>query len=666
MANYIVCKDRQYFEKVGKYNYCSLEEMVLPIRISLDTEATGLLPRHYDTFCVQIGTGKDNYLFICYGDNYSIEELFPYLEGRILVLHNALFDLGFFYKYGFYPKQIRDTMLASKIIYNGDIENIKHDFATCMKRELDITYDKTEQKNIAQVKLSVPSTIQYSFNDVDKLLQLHDVLEKKIIDGGFEETYVLHCRFIRALAYIEQCGLAISSKKWKEKMIVDETNVKLWEDKINEYIYDTLPKYRDNQLDLFNPAKRISVSTSSPVQMIKVFKDLGIPIIDPKTEKESINENIISKSSHEFVEMWLAFQEANHRVSTFGDNIYKQIENERIYTHFNPMVDTARLSTRKGGINFLNFPADKETRNCFVANEGNVMVVCDYSGQETVVAADLSGDETMTKSVLHGDDLHCAFARVLYPELKELSDEEIINEHKNLRQSAKSPRFAFQYGGSAFTIHQNQGIPLEQAQSIEVAFKELHKGLYEWGTSVLNEAISKGYIESAAGWKLKLPDFKRFKALESKIKSLSSNDWAIYREGKQEYLSLRNIEDYVVKNRQAYDFYLNRKSDVSNFFKLKGEYMRLALNNPVQARSAHQLKLSLSLVFEWIEENNLLNKVLIDNAIHDEILLECSAEYAELAKENLSRCMQEGGNYFLQNLTIKADANYGESWGKAK
>ena len=129
-------------------------------------------------------------------------------------------------------------------------------------------------------------------------------------------------------------------------------------------------------------------------------------------------------------------------VSTFGDSIYQKIENERIYTHFNPMVDTSRLSTRRGEINFLNFPADKETRNCFEANEGNVMVVCDYSGQETVVAADLSGDEVMTNSVIHGDDLHCAFARVLFPELKELSDEEIIEKHKSSRQAAKSPRFA--------------------------------------------------------------------------------------------------------------------------------------------------------------------------------------------------------------------------------
>lgn len=664
--NYIVCKDIEYFKKIGEYNYCSLEQMILPDTIAIDTETTGLVARQHDLFCCQIGTEGNNYLIVLYNNNYTFQELIPYIEGKILVGHNILFDLGFFYKYNFFPKEVRDTMLASKILYNGDVENIRHDFGACMQRELNITYDKTEQKNIHQVKLSVPSTIEYSFNDVDKLLQLHDVLEEKVYEGGFEETYQLHCRFIRALAYIEQCGLGISSKKWKEKMNIDKANVALWESKITEYIFDNLPQFREAQLDLFSNTKSINVSLSSPIQMIKVFKAFNIPVLDPKENKESINENIISKSSHPFVEMWLNFQEANHRVSTFGDSIYQKIENERVYTHFNPMVDTSRLSTRKGEINFLNFPADKETRNCFEANEGNVMVVCDYSGQETVVAADLSGDETMTDSILHDSDLHCAFARVLFPEIKELSDDEIKEHHKEKRQASKSPRFAFQYGGSAFTIHQNQGISLDKAKTIETAFKQLHQGLYEWGEQELQKAISQGYIESAAGWKLKLPEFKRFKALEEKIKAISKNEWTIYREGKQEYKKLQEDSNYKIKSIQAYEFYCNKKKDVSSFFKLKGEYQRLALNNPVQSRGSHQLKLSVSMFFEWIEKNNLLWEVLIDNIVHDECVIECKAKYKNIVSQNLERCMIQGGNYFLNNLKIKAESNIGESWGKAK
>lgn len=663
--DYIITKNKAFFEKIGEYHYCILEDMILPETIAVDTEDTGLEARKHDMFCIQIGTGSDNYLIKMYDDEYSFYDVIPYIENRILVLHNALFDLGFFYKYNFIPEVVRDTMLSSKILYNGDEENIRNDFGSVMYRELGIKYDKTEQKNISQVKLSTPSSIAYCFQDVDRLVELHDVMYEKIIEGGYEETYLLHCNYIKALAYIEQCGLAISSEKWKEKMKEDLKNASIWKKKIEEYIYNNIPQYREGQLSLFDTEHRITCSVTSPIQMIKIFHILGIETKD-KDGKDSINENIISKSKHEFVEMWLNFQEANHRVTTFGDKILQQIENERIYTNFNPMVDTARLSTRRGNINFLNFPADRITRECFVANEGNIMIVCDYSGQETVVGADLSGDRAMTNSIVNNADLHCAFARILYPEIKNLSDDEIKEHHADKRQNAKAPRFAFQYGGNAYTIHMNEGVPLEKANKIERGFKELHSGLYSWGRQVFNTATLLGYIESADGWKLKLPNFKKFKSLEERINSISREQWTMYREGKEEWKKKKEDSKYIVRFQRSYNYYRENRKHVSDFFKLRSEYERLCLNNPVQARSAHQLKRSTYLLFEWIVKSGYFNIVKIDNTVHDEIICECPKEYGEEVRQNLERCMLEGGNYYLSTLTIKASAAIGDNWESAK
>ena len=671
--NYIVCKNKIPFEAIGEYNYCTLEDMVLPEIISCDSETTGLQPRNCDMFCFQIGTGDNNYIIVMYNDNYEFSDLVPYIEDKTMIFHNALFDVGFCYKYGFYPKKVKDTMLASKILYNGGVDEhylpIRHDFGSVMKRELGVVYDKTDQKNIHIVKLSQTSTIEYSFNDVDRLIELHDALMVKIDIGGFTETYNLHCRYIKALAYIEQCGLPISSKAWNEKMLEDVQNTIKWKEIIENYIYDHLKQYADSQIDMFDTKKRIHISIGSPLQMIKVFNALGIETKD-KDGKDSIGENIISKSKHEFVKMWLSFQEANHRVTTFGNSIYKQIEDERIYTNFNPMVDTARLSTRKGNINFLNFPSDSITRKCFKANKGNVIIVCDYSGQETVVAADLSGDAAMTASVVNGDDLHCAFARILFPELKDLDDKTIINEHKAKRQSAKSPRFAFQYGGSAYTIHQNEGIPLEKAYKIENAFKELHEGLYTWGDIVFKESINQGYIESADGWKLALPKFDKFKEYKEKVESITKEQWTMYKQGKLDYKKKFDEKekgiDYNYIYPRAVDFYKSKKTEVSQFFKLKSEYQRLCLNNPVQARSAHQLKLATSILFDWIVANNYIGKIKIVNTVHDEIIVECVEELKNIAKQAVEDSMLEGGNYYLTNLKIKADANIGKSWGEAK
>lgn len=685
--NYIITKHPEYFKRIGKYNYCSLADMVLPEKIAIDTETTGLQARNCDIFCVQIGTGKDNYLIHMYDNNYEFSDLVPYINGKILVGHNILFDLGFMYKYNFWPREVRDTMLATKILYNGHFEKhtskkgeqvwipVRADFGSVMSRELNVKYDKTEQKNIHIVKLSQQSTIEYSFNDVDRLLELEDFLCNKMEEGGFTPTYELHCRYIRALAYIEQCGMPLAPKRWMKKMQQDITNQQRAKLEVEEYIYDHLPQFADQQIDMFDHRKRIHISITSPTQMLRVFKALKIDTKD-KDGKDSIEENILKKSKHEFIPIWLKFTNANHRVTTFGQKIYDRIENNRVYTNFNPMVDTARLSTRRGEINFLNFPADKETRTCFACEEGQSMIVCDWSGQETVIAADLSGDKAMTHSVLTGACLHAAFARVLFPELEDLDDDTIKNEHADKRQDAKSPRFAFQYGGSAYTIHQNEGIPLDRAYEIENAFKELHAELYVWGFAELNKAIKQGYIESADGWKLKLPRFEDFKSLKDKIDSISQDQWKTYKIGKMEHLKKMDFEEkakenktnekYVVVDQVSYNFFKDRKKDVSSYFKLRGEYLRLCLNNPVQARGAHQLKLATCILFDWILDNNYQWKILLCNSVHDELVAESPDELKEITRVAVQKAMLEGGNYYLTNLEIKADAKYGASWGEAK
>ena len=95
--------------------------MILPEIISVDSETTGLAARHNDMFCLQVGTGENNYIIDFYTseDAYTFKEVIPYLEEKEMIFHNGTFDLQFFYKHGYYPKNVRDTMIATKIIYNG-------------------------------------------------------------------------------------------------------------------------------------------------------------------------------------------------------------------------------------------------------------------------------------------------------------------------------------------------------------------------------------------------------------------------------------------------------------------------------------------------------------------------------------------------------------------
>lgn len=669
--NEIITKRQEYFQKIGEYNYGLIDSLILPNKIAFDSETTDLAPRRGEMFCCQIGTGENNYLIDL--ESYTFKDIQPYLENKVLVGHNLTFDLGWLYKENFYPKEVRDTFIASKLLYNGYPPNFRHGFGYVMERELNLIYDKSEQKNIAKIKLSTKKAIEYCFNDVDKLLLLEEHLEKKHIEQKSIESYQLHCRYIKALAYMEQCGLPLKYDTWKNKIDNDLKEFKEKENKVIEYIWDNLPKYREGQLDMFNTEKTLSVLLSSSKQMLPVFKDFGINVENPEDKtKESIGEDIIKKTKHPFVDIWLELQSITHDLSTYGENILNRIENDTIYTTFNPILDTARISTRKEGINILNFPANEKTRECVQAHKDYQLIVCDYEGQENSVGADLHQDAVMVASVMNGADLHCAFARVLNPELKDLSDEEIVTKHKAKRNAAKSPRFLFSYGGNAFTLHQNENIPIDEAVNIEKAYKELHSGIYEWGTKVFNHAVKVGYIESAMGFKLHLPYFEEFQKQHTWINSLERSFWEDYKIGKLIYKSEQAAgekkEKFTITNPFAYQCYVNNSYHISKYFKSKSKYFKLCLNNPIQSSSAHQTKLAASMLFEYIIAHNHQGLVKIVNIPHDEFVLEVQVNLVEEYKKVLEDCMINGGNQILTTnlFSMKAKANSGDNWYQAK
>ena len=673
--NYIITNNRPFFEKIGAYNYCTLEDMVLPDVIAFDSETTSLKPIDGHMFSVQIGTGKDNYIIDLQqlGGEITFDEVAPFLEGKTLVGHNLTFDLGWLYKYNFVPKKVYDTFIASKILYNGNGLITRHGFGFVMERELGISYDKSEQKNIAKTQLSNPKAIRYAFNDVDKVLELVKVLGERLRDRGCVPTFKLHCRYIRALAYMEQCGIPISEDKWKDKIEQDKIALEKAKDDVVKFVYDELPKYRDRQIDMFDSSPRIIPLLSSSLQMIPIFEEFGIDVqSDENPDKKTLHKDVLRRSSHPFVELWLTYKQAEHDVSTYGENILNKIKDGRIYTDFNPVLDTARISTRRGGVNILNFPANKRTRDCFVATKGYKMVVADYEGQENVVGADLHQDAMMISSIKNGDDLHSAFARLIFPELQELTDDEIKNNHKDKRQFSKAPRFCFSYGGTGFTAAKSLNIEVKEGERLEQLYKELHPGVYTWGRKKLQESIENGWVESADGFKLDLPWFDQFLDLKKWMDATGEADKKLYKAGKVEANKKKEAEEkgetYTVVNKEAFKVYTKMRPKLSKYFSWQGKYFRLALNNPVQATSAHMTKRAACLLFDYIVDNGHFGLAKICNIPHDEFVLEVREDLAEEYKKVLEKCMIDGGNYYLSSglVEIGAEANIGESWYEAK
>lgn len=692
--NYIITNNRSFFEKIGDYNYCNLEDMVLPKNLAVDTETTSKYPRKGEMFAVQIGTGENNYLIDLQPirKHLTFKDVAPYLHGKNMVLHNVVFDVGWFYKYNFWPENVYDTMIASMLLHNGDSSK-RHSFKAVMERELGIVYDKTEQKNIHKVKLSTAPAIEYCFNDVDRLLELMKVMARKMEKYGVIEAFKLNSQYTRALAYMEQCGLPVNKDKWLAKTAGDKADFMDSRQKVIDYIHDHLPQYRSMQMNALFDNKEVILNLNSPKQMIPVFEDLGIDVTTDD-DKKSIKEDVIQKSAHEFVPIWLDYKRNQKTLSTYGVNVLKQIEDGKLYSNFNPLLETARISTRKGSFPCLVIPAKKTTRECFEAPEGYKLIVCDFDQQENVVGTDLHRDPVMLKSITEGLDLHCAFARLIFPEIADLSDEEIKEKHSSKRSFSKAPRFAIAYGGTGYTIAKNANLPTEEGDRIYEMFLKLHPNIKEWGEAVLQDAIEKGYIESADGFKLKLPYYNDFMELHHWFEDCSKAFWGDYRQGKLQYQAQKvknklfdlesefgfdsaEVFDFKLENSDLLDveydeamleFYKENRQKVQQYFKKLSAYSRLCLNNPIQSTAAFQTKRAAVMLFDTIVKNNHQWDVQISNIPHDEIILMVKEELANQYREILQQCMRDGGNYYLKSglLKIGATANVGNNWYEAK
>jgi len=682
--NYIITNRKKYFDRIDKYYFNSFEEFQKDIKdkekLAYDSETTGLSFLKNKIFAIQIGTGVNNYLFDIEGLDFPIELIFEKIKDKTLILHNALFDLTFMYKHNFFPKKVKCTFLASKILNNGLI-HIRHDFGTVMSTYLNIKYDKTEQENINKIKLSTKESIQYCFNDVDKLIELEKVLEQRLIKVGSEESYYLHNKWIRACAYMECCGVPINKNKWKLKIKRDKEEQIHIKKTVEDYIINNLPKFCDKQLDLFSSEPKLNISINSPLQMINVFEELGINIMDDtKKTGKSISNDIINKSDHPFVKLWQDYTSITHDVTTFGENFLPSIFEGRLYTKYKPILNTARISA--GGknkdkyeidnVNTLNIPSNQKSREPFEANPGFKYLVADYDGQENICVADLTGDKVMIDSIINDLCLHCAFARLIFPEIKHLSDDEIKKFHKDKRQFAKAPRFAINFGGSAYTLHTKENIPIKEAIHIEKMYKELHPSIIKFGNDTLEKAVETGYIEYALGFKLYLPYFEEFKKLHIWIKSLNKTWWDKYKIGKLEYKKQKEAieqgKEYFIKDKISFELYKYNASSISKYFQKKGEYLRLCLNAPSQGTAAHITKAATNAIYEYIMENNHFWKARISLVVHDELNMEVVDELASEYQKVIEKCMIEEGNKFLKRgvVSLSTKCNIGNNWYEAK
>ena len=636
--------------------------------VGVDTETHGLDPHTKDIICLQIGDYKTQFVidwkFIDQNKLIFLQQYFK-REDLTFLFQNAKFDLRFLYHHNIIPVNIYDTYLAERILTKGLLWERKSLDYLC-KKYLNIHMDKTVRGMIYREGLSA-KVIKYAADDVKYLKEIKDKQFAELEKWNLLKDLNLENKYVKCLAYIEYCGFKLDKDKWLAKIKQDKINLSDAENILDNFIIDNridFEKFIDNQLDLFSTETKIRINWASPKQVLPIFHklDINTKTKDKKTKeiKDSLEATVLEAeiNKHPIVKLYLNYKAKDKVVSTYGENFIESISpaTNRIHTNFSQIMDSGRTSS--GGqdkqnnidyINFQNIPADPETRGCFVAEEGNSLIISDYSGQETIVLANESLEPKLLQFYTSGEsDLHSFVAKQIYPECKDLSLKEIKKQYPELRQIAKVANFAIVYGATPITIAAQCKITLEQAEFVYNTYFESFPGLRNYFKKCHEATLKNGYItiDELTGSKCFIPYYEEFKELK---KEFTNEFWNEYK---------------IEKAKDTLKFNSVLKPKVRKYFSKKSELDRQSVNYSVQGISSRISKLAGIMLFDKIVETNNFMTVKIVNFIHDEYVIETPDNITTEWKDILQKSMEDAGSYWCKTIKLTAEPLITKIWIK--
>jgi len=665
---YLVTNQQEMFTPVG-YSMATVEDSINYLKnldvLGFDTETMGFDPYTKQLLSMQIGDAERQYVIDCITvDPKRYKKL---LEKKELIMHNAKFDLRFLYYQGIVPTKVFDTFLAERILTTG-IDTARRSLDAVVYKYCKIELDKTVRGSIHREGLST-RVIKYAADDVRYLHQVKRKQEVALEEKQLQRTMSLDNKFVRVLAYIEHCGMYMNPTDWRNKCNDDLLNLNAVTEKLDEFILDNsdvYSKYIDNQLSLFSEGIKCKLNWASSKQVIPFMQSLGVDTLVKDKEtglmKHSVDKKVLGpqKKKHPIISTYIEYTECQKVVSTYGENWFDYINSAtgRIHTNYTQIMNTGRLSSgQKGrpkqGIaqlpNMQNVPSDSTTRSCFQAEKGNMLIVSDYSGQEQIVLANKSLDSDLLEFYSKGlGDMHSFIASKIFPDLSNLSLDEIKDNHKGKRQIAKSAGFAINYGGTGITIAQNLSISIEEGDEVYKAYFKAFPGLANYFKQEKARALKLGYIQfnNVSGRKCFIPFFEDYENLHKEIYE-TEGFWDEYK---------------LEKSENSPTFISYYKPKVREYFMKRGDIERMSLNYPIQGTSADITKLAGVYFFEYLEQNDLIFKILMPNVVHDEWLVEAPEDMASDISKILQDCMEKAGLVFCKTVKLKAEPLITRIW----
>src|SRR3712207_1822785 len=564
------------------------------------------------------------------------KQLLDALRGKILVIHNAAFDLAYLRRsFGYehdgpvFDIQVIDSVLhyaagprMEKAGWRGfpQCKVYRRRLSEVVRDYLGVELDKGEQTSDFGREQLAAEQVDYALKDAEVLLPLKEAMMKKVGELGLERIVELESRATPAIVYCEDNGFALDMEGWREQARKAAEEAARIKDECSA-LAPPVPEGED----------RKDWNWGSTKQLGQALELLGAsmprhPTGNYKTDDAALKGITSPEPAVHLAQAVLRYRQAKKRASTWGtgwfeppkkkprgkkfDKSRQIIVDGRVFSSFLQVVKTGRMSSSQP--NLQNIPPD--LRNCFVAPPGRKLLIADYKQIELVTAAVVAGETKLLEAFRRGDDVHALTAGGILQsdpnrDGRPAADEEI----KAFRPKAKMVSFGILYGitatGLAWRIGSTFGVSTskEEAQGMIDRFLETYPALKRW-------------------------------CLEERRKANAGDDRTRTLYGR---LRLLDIE--------------------YRFGGWRSQY-QLRLNTPIQGSAGDGFKYAAALL--WERRRDCTGDPKVVNLVHDEVVVEIDADQAEAGKGWLERCMLDGMAEVLgPDAPVLVEISVSEDWG---
>lgn len=318
---------------------------------------------------------------------------------------------------------------------------------------------------------------------------LRAVMEEKLRDRGQVSLLRdMELPLVPVLARMEQHGIGVD-RDYLEEMGADlRADLAGLETEIHE-----------------QAGTRFNIKSSQQFGKV-LFGDLGLPVVK-KTSRgtPSTDASVLQKleDAHPIVGLVLRYREVEKLRSTYVKGYLPLIgPDRRIHARFNQTgAATGRLSSDRP--NLQNIPVRSERgrtiRRAFVAEEGFLFVVADYSQIELRILAHLSKDPGLLGAFKAGEDIHTATAARVFG----LTADTVTAE---TRRRAKAINFGLLYGMEAYGLADRLKIGRAEAQEHMDTYFRQFPDVRQYLKEIVREARRVGYTTTLFERRRYLPE----------------------------------------------------------------------------------------------------------------------------------------------------------------